>query len=139
MRWIVSGQAVMGQAASTSQMGRFETEVLAKEANVAALADLSGRSIDVVHARRPTNVMVLGMHSSVSPRRIMRPTSQVVAAQVFFCALPPRVKLPPMILSAISRAASVSRVSRSRRTAAAAVLRDSALPAKTVPRGRDRP
>ena len=30
MRWIVGGQAVTGQAASTSQMGRFETEVLAK-------------------------------------------------------------------------------------------------------------
>ena len=67
MRWIVGGQAVMGQAASTSQMGRFETEVLAKEANVTALADLSGRWIDVVHARRPTNVVVLDMDSSVSP------------------------------------------------------------------------
>ena len=67
MRWIVGGQAVMGQAASTSQMGRFETEVLAKEANVTALADLPGRWIDVVHARRPANVVVLDMDSSVSP------------------------------------------------------------------------
>ena len=41
MRWLVGGQAVMGQAGSTSQMGRFETEVLAKEANVTALADLA--------------------------------------------------------------------------------------------------
>ena len=56
MRWIVGGQAVMGQAASTSQMGRFETEVLAKEANVTALADLSGRWIDVVHARLHVDV-----------------------------------------------------------------------------------
>ena len=67
MRWIVVGQAVTGQASSTSQMGRFESEVLAKEANVTALADLSGRRIDVVHARRPTNVVVLDMDSSVSP------------------------------------------------------------------------
>ena len=29
MRWIVGGHAVTKQAASTSQMGRFETEVLA--------------------------------------------------------------------------------------------------------------
>ena len=43
MRWIVGGQAVTGQAASTRQMGRFETEIPVKEANVAALADLSGR------------------------------------------------------------------------------------------------
>ena len=67
MRWIVGEQAVMDQAASTSQIGRFETEVLAKEANVTALADLSGRWIDVVHARRAANVVVLDMDSSVSP------------------------------------------------------------------------
>jgi hypothetical protein len=40
MRRNVGGQAVTGQAASTRQMGRFETEVLAKEANVTALAHL---------------------------------------------------------------------------------------------------
>jgi hypothetical protein len=45
MRWIVGGQAVMGQAASTRQMGRFETEVLAKEDNVTALADLERCSL----------------------------------------------------------------------------------------------
>ena len=45
MRWIVGGQAVMGQAASTSQMGRFETEVLAKEDNVTALANLERCSL----------------------------------------------------------------------------------------------
>src|SRR5919206_3574591 len=47
MRWVVGGQAVSTQAASTSQMGRFETEVLTQEANLSALADLSGRWIDV--------------------------------------------------------------------------------------------
>ena len=31
MRWIVGGKAVEKQAASTSQMGRFETELLAME------------------------------------------------------------------------------------------------------------
>jgi Transposase DDE domain group 1 len=67
MRWIVGGRAVMKEAASTSQMGRFETEVLTSDANVAALADLSGQWIDAVHARRPTNVVVLDMDSSVSP------------------------------------------------------------------------
>lgn len=67
MRWIVGGRAVMKEAASTSQMGRFETEVLTSDANIAALADLSGQWIDAVHARRPTNVVVLDMDSSVSP------------------------------------------------------------------------
>ncbi len=42
MRWIVGGRAVAKQAASSSQMGRFETEFLATEENLAALADLSG-------------------------------------------------------------------------------------------------
>jgi hypothetical protein len=30
MRWVVGGRAVTQNAASTSQMGRFETEVLTK-------------------------------------------------------------------------------------------------------------
>src|SRR5919202_1895401 len=67
MRWVVGGQAVSAQAASTSQMGRFETEVLTQEANLSALADLSGRWIDRVHARRPVKMIVLDMDSSVSP------------------------------------------------------------------------
>jgi Transposase DDE domain group 1 len=67
MRWVVGGAAVTGQAASTSQMGRFETEVLTQAANLAALTDLSGRWIDVVHARRPVKGIVLDMDSSVSP------------------------------------------------------------------------
>jgi hypothetical protein len=46
MRWVVGGRAVTGQAASTSQMGRFETEVMAEAKNLAALTDLSGRWID---------------------------------------------------------------------------------------------
>ena len=53
MRWVVGGQAVTGQAACTSQMGRFETEVLTEAKNLAALTDLGGHWIDRVHARRP--------------------------------------------------------------------------------------
>src|SRR5918911_2496069 len=67
MRWIVGGRAVTGPAASASQMGRFETEVLTQAANLSALTDLCGRGIDTVHARRPVKVIVLDMDSSVSP------------------------------------------------------------------------
>src|SRR3954468_3484627 len=67
MRWVVGGAAVTGQAASTSQMGRFETEVMTEAKNLAALADLSGHWIDRVHARRPVKGIVLDMDSSVSP------------------------------------------------------------------------
>jgi hypothetical protein len=47
-------------------MGRFETEWLANDANLVALADLGGRWIDRVHSRCPLNGIVLDMDSSVS-------------------------------------------------------------------------
>ena len=59
MRWVVGGRAVTAQAASSSQMGRFETEAMAEETNLAGLTDLSGRWIDRVHARRPVKIIVL--------------------------------------------------------------------------------
>src|SRR5215213_4300740 len=46
LRWVVGGAAVTGQAASTSQMGRFETEVMTDAKNLSALTALSGRWID---------------------------------------------------------------------------------------------
>ncbi len=67
MRWIVGGKAVERGGASTSQMGRFETEMLATNDNLAALADLSGAWIDRVHGRHPPKIVVLDMDSSVSP------------------------------------------------------------------------
>ena len=67
MRWIVGGKAAHGSAASPSQMGRFETRWLTVEKNLSALADLSGRWIDIVHGRRPPRGIVLDMDSSVSP------------------------------------------------------------------------
>ena len=67
MRWIVGGKAAHGRAASPSQMGRFETQWLAAAKNLSALADLSGKWIDRVHARRPPRGIVLDMDSSVSP------------------------------------------------------------------------
>ena len=67
MRWIVGGKAVERQAASTSQMGRFETELLATDTNVEALNDMNGVWIDRVHDRRPPKMIILDMDSSVSP------------------------------------------------------------------------
>jgi hypothetical protein len=67
MRWIVGGKAALGRAASPSQMGRFKTQWLAAPENLSALADLSGRWIDLVHGRRPPRGIVLDMDSSVSP------------------------------------------------------------------------
>jgi hypothetical protein len=52
MCWVGGGRAPMGQAASASQMGRFETEWLTRPENFAALADLPGQWVDTVHRRR---------------------------------------------------------------------------------------
>ena len=69
MRQVVGGRAVDAKAASASQMGRFETEVLASTDNRAALAELSGQWIDRVHARVPPKWITLDMDSSVMSTR----------------------------------------------------------------------
>ncbi len=66
MRAVVDRTGLDRRAASTSQMGRFETDWLTSGANRATLADLSGAWIDQVHARKPHTTIVLDMDSSVS-------------------------------------------------------------------------
>ena len=67
MRVIVDRKGLDRSAASTSQMGRFETEWLATDGNLDALSDLSGAWIDRVHERRPPKLIILDMDSSESP------------------------------------------------------------------------
>ena len=67
MRWIVGDHAIKGRTASTSQMGRFEAELLATDENFAALTELSGAWVDKVHDRRPPKMIIPNMDSSVSP------------------------------------------------------------------------
>ena len=67
MRAIVGREGLARPAASSSEMGRFETEWLATEANLAALTALSGAWIDRVHRRRPPDGIILDMDSSESP------------------------------------------------------------------------
>jgi len=67
MRWIVGGRAVTEQAASTSQMGRFETNAMTSATNLTALADLSGHWIERAQARHARTTLVLDIDSSVSP------------------------------------------------------------------------
>ena len=65
MRAIVERKWLDGMAASSSQIGRFETAWLAREDNLAALTDLSGAWIDRV--RSGSKTIVLDIDSSVSP------------------------------------------------------------------------
>jgi hypothetical protein len=67
MRAIVGREGLERLAASSSQIGRFETEWLASDANLAALMDLPGAWIDQVHGRTPHEGIVLDMDSSESP------------------------------------------------------------------------
>ena len=66
LRVVVGGRAAEKQAASTSQMARFETDVLTQPGNLAALMDLSARWIDQARRHRPTDRIVLDLDSSVS-------------------------------------------------------------------------
>lgn len=65
MRQVVGGSAVVAQAASASQMGRFESETLALAENRAALADLNGQWIDRCHGRNGLKRIVLDMDPAV--------------------------------------------------------------------------
>ena len=66
LRQVVGGRAVEKEAASTSQMARFETEVLTQPKNLAALMELSGQWIHQVQQRRPSDRIILDLDSSVS-------------------------------------------------------------------------
>jgi Transposase DDE domain group 1 len=67
IRQVVGKRAKEHKAASTSQMGRFETEVLTGIQNLRVLMDLSGMWIDRVHQRKPPKKLILDLDSSVSP------------------------------------------------------------------------
>ena len=55
MRYVVGGRAALADkyAASTSEVGRFETDILSTKNNLRKLMDLSGKWIDKVHQRKP--------------------------------------------------------------------------------------
>jgi hypothetical protein len=66
MRIVIGGQAKDTQAASTSEMARFETETLSTKENLKYPIDLSGQWIDQAHRRRKLTKLILDMDSSVS-------------------------------------------------------------------------
>jgi hypothetical protein len=66
MRHVVGGRAIDHAAASTSQVGRFETEILTLPENQTTLIKLSGKWIDQLSQRTTMKKIVLDMDSSVS-------------------------------------------------------------------------
>ncbi len=67
MRHIAGGRAIERSAASTSAMGRFETEILTQSKNLELLMNLPGLWVDRVHRRKSLmKQIILDMDSSVS-------------------------------------------------------------------------
>jgi hypothetical protein len=67
MRQLVGIAGTQWLGASTSEMSRFETELLAREENVQGLRDTLGLWIDRVHRRTGLKELILDMDSSESP------------------------------------------------------------------------
>ncbi|MBM3126978.1 MAG: IS1380 family transposase [Chloroflexi bacterium] len=67
LRQVVGGRAKERAAASTSQMSRFETEILISDENLQALADLCGRWVSEANRRSQMKELILDMDSSESP------------------------------------------------------------------------
>jgi hypothetical protein len=67
MRHVVGERAKDKTAASVSQMGRFETEILTQPQNLKALINQLGKWVDEVHQRKPIKEIILDMDSSDSP------------------------------------------------------------------------
>ena len=63
MRQIVGGRADWQLAASTSEMSRFETQMLTKPENLTALMEMSGQWIDQVNRRVGMKKLILDMDS----------------------------------------------------------------------------
>ena len=96
MRAIVGREGIDRPAASTSEMGRFETEWLATEANLATLVDLSGTWIDRVHERRPPDGIILDMDSSESQPDPWRAGRLGLERPLRLYLLPPAVRVQPV-------------------------------------------
>jgi hypothetical protein len=52
MRHVVGERAIEKTAASVSQMGRFETEILTQPQNLKALMNQPGKWVDTVYRRK---------------------------------------------------------------------------------------
>ena len=67
MRLVVGERAHEHHAASTSQVSRFETEILTQSNNVGSLMNLPGQWVDRVLRHKPIHTLILDLDSSASP------------------------------------------------------------------------
>jgi hypothetical protein len=111
MRVVVDRGGLDRAAASSSQMGRFETGWLTGDGNLAALTDLSGAWIDRVHTRKPQTTIVLDMDSKC--QRDPRRAGGLRLQRAFrLHLLSPAVRVQPVRRSGAVRAAARERAQR---------------------------
>jgi len=67
IRQVVGGRAANQQAASASQVARFETKALTEPRNLESLMSMPGQWVDSIRERKPMKKLILDMDSSVSP------------------------------------------------------------------------
>ena len=67
MRVVVGWQDSDRNAASTSEMGRFETETLTEEKNLKGLAQMNSQWVEGAMVHTPHRRVILDMDSSESP------------------------------------------------------------------------
>jgi len=69
MRHVVGERAKDKTAASVSQMGRFETDILTQDRNLQCLMNLPGQWVDKVHQRKRIKEIILDMDSPTFGRQ----------------------------------------------------------------------
>ena len=83
MRQVVGGRATKRLAASSSEMSRFETEMLAADENLSALMTLSGNWIERANKCRKMKELILDMDSRKAPHTTVisgRPAATLYSA-----------------------------------------------------------
>ena len=79
MRHIAGGRAIERSAASTSLMGRFETEILTQSKNLELSMNLAGEWVDRVHQRKAIKQIILDMDSVAAlPARHAQPVGIIL-------------------------------------------------------------
>jgi hypothetical protein len=93
MRYVVGGRGRERNAASISEMGRFETGVLTQPENLAVLAELSGRWIDHLRERRPMQEKLIEIGAKVisRARHVTFQMSEVAVPREVFEAILERI------------------------------------------------
>src|SRR3954447_19313891 len=88
MRTVVGGRAKDHAAASTSEIGRFETETLTTRENLSRLMDLSGQWINRAHRHRKLKIGAKVVHHA---RAVTFQLAEVAVPRALFAALLARI------------------------------------------------